>query len=253
MDGKTKKGPGRHAYRFRRLFKCSFCDYSLIAERQKGHIYYRCHTKDCLTKGVREEILEQSVFEKLLLLRFTPQEVRYLLSRVEAMRIRWRKDAVQERQSLALRIDAMKVRLGRLTDAYLDQSIEKDLFEERKGALFAARSELDERLAGLELQTQQLPFRLQEFLELAQSACSSYESGHDDERRELLGIVTSNRVVEGKDVKIALKEPFRLIADRALSSDGRPFRAAPRTLDKLLGQITTYLRENEVKLPERSP
>ena len=40
-------------------FRCSKCCRYIIAERHKGHMYYRCHTKGCLDHGFREEAIRR--------------------------------------------------------------------------------------------------------------------------------------------------------------------------------------------------
>ncbi len=44
---------------------CAHCNTAMIPERQKGHIYYRCHTAKCPTKTVREHVIDGE-FQKML-------------------------------------------------------------------------------------------------------------------------------------------------------------------------------------------
>jgi site-specific DNA recombinase len=61
LKGKTNTRVRSHEFLFRRILKCKLCGYHLIGEIQKGHVYYRCHTRDCATKGVREDSVEGKV------------------------------------------------------------------------------------------------------------------------------------------------------------------------------------------------
>src|SRR5439155_12217218 len=65
LSGKTNTKIHIHEFLFRRLLTCKHCAYSLRGEIQKGHVYYRCHTKDCPITCVREETVEQAALEKL--------------------------------------------------------------------------------------------------------------------------------------------------------------------------------------------
>src|SRR5205823_12383024 len=47
LAGKTNVRSERHDFLFRRLIRCVRCGYAMIGESQKGHAYYRCHTKSC--------------------------------------------------------------------------------------------------------------------------------------------------------------------------------------------------------------
>lgn len=51
----------KEAFLFRGLVSCKCCSAMLIAEQQKGYIYYRCHTRRCPQKTVREEIIQHAV------------------------------------------------------------------------------------------------------------------------------------------------------------------------------------------------
>ena len=55
LTGRTPSRTLIHAFTFRRTLRCRECGYSLIGELQKGHAYYRCHTRTCPTTGIREE------------------------------------------------------------------------------------------------------------------------------------------------------------------------------------------------------
>ncbi len=253
LRGKTQKGPGTHAFLFRRLFQCTMCGYSLIGERQKGHVYYRCHTRTCPTTGFREERLDSAIRHRFSPLTLTGDEMRYLVKRVELLRVQWEEKTEEREKVLRLQRAKVQDRLTSLTDALLDGLIEKDLFEERKRSLLEERSELDGRIAGREENRRPLPDKLQEFLELAESAYSSYKAGLDNEKRDLLKIVTSNRTVRDKTVGIELKEPFRLIAERASVSNGGPCRARPRILDEVLAGLIKYCRQEEEEAAAQRP
>jgi len=246
LAGKMQKGSGRHAFLFRRLFQCESCGYAMIGERQKGHVYYRCHTKDCPTKGVREERIERVLQDEFAPVAFTDWEMCYLRARIEEMREAWEDRSQQERESIKLRIGKIRDRLRRLTDVYLDGEIEKELFEERKEGLLMNRHELEDRLSALqEGREPPLADRLQNFLELAESLYSSYKAGVDEEKRDLIETATSNRAVERRKVEITLKEPFRLIAERAPVTNRVQRRDRPRILDALLADLGKILDQEE--------
>jgi len=51
-SGRTVKKNTKHDFCYRGLFRCGLCDTAMIAERQKGHVYYRCQIKSCETKTI---------------------------------------------------------------------------------------------------------------------------------------------------------------------------------------------------------
>jgi site-specific DNA recombinase len=233
-----------HAFVFRRLLRCKSCGYSLIGERQKGHVYYRCHTNGCSTKSIREEAIEQAIAAVLPPLQFTDDEREYLEQRVTELREHWVTEKEEQIQTLTLRLGNLQERVGRLTDVYIDGAIEKDLFQERKAAVLLERKDAEERLGALKGGRFSLPDRLAEFLELAESVSGSYKTALSEEKRDLLKIVTSNREVDGKNVVLTLTQPFALIAQRCENSHGAPYRDTPRTLDSLLHNLSSWLKQN---------
>lgn len=71
--GKRVPKKNKHFFIFRRLIECESCGNFLIAEKQKGHIYYRCQTKTCPQKTIRQELIEQRVVEVFMKLQLTGQ------------------------------------------------------------------------------------------------------------------------------------------------------------------------------------
>jgi hypothetical protein len=244
LDGKTRTQGYVHDFLFRRLLLCNRCGYSLVGERQKGHVYYRCHTKSCPTVGAREETVENAVLRTLAPLEFTDEERMYLNRRVPHLREDWLRAQEDQTKGLTLRLGQVQDRLARMTDAYVDGVIEKDLFQERKTALLLERQETEEKLANLADESRSLPDQLAKFLERATNVYSSYKLGLPEEKRDLLKTVTSNRALDGKNIVLTLALPFAEIGNRAKTSNGGPYRDTPRTLDSLLHNLIKWLNDN---------
>ena len=209
LFGKANTRIQQHNFLFRHLLTCAKCGYSLTGERQKTYVYYRCHTKNCPRTCIREETIESEILRKLSQLQFSKQETVYFQKKVEHLEENWAGDQQAQIKALNLRISHLQDRLARLTDAYIDRVIEKKLFEERKTALLMERRDIEEKRVQLRDGVQRLPDRLIEFLELAGSAYFQYKMGLTEEKRDLLKIVTSNRIVNGKKLDLTLSLPFR--------------------------------------------
>ena len=231
LSGKIRSSGYIHNHLFRRTFRCWNCNYCLIGEIQKGNTYYRCHTRGCPTTGVREDTMTNEVQKMLLPLQFSKKERRYLVTKIPKLREEWIENTKKETESLRLRIGQTKDRLNRLTDAYLDEVIDKDVFEHRKTALLHEQAQQQETLADLEATGHSRADRLAKFLELAGSAWFSYKKASYEEKRDLLEKVTSNRLVDRKNVVLELKETYREVANRQENLNGDPYRCVPRTFD----------------------
>src|SRR5262249_23394790 len=126
--------------------------------------------------------------------------------------------------------------LSRLTDAYIDQMIDKDTFEARKLGLWGEqRALLDQRTA---ISASELPCgKALKKLELGTAAYSGYISANTYERREINGQVTSNLGAQGNKPAIALKSPYQEIVNWRISQNGAPRRGTPRQRAKELLDI----------------
>ena len=244
LSGKTNTRIQHHAFPFRRFLTCAVCQYSLIGERQKGHAYYRCHTKSCPVTSVREETVEEEVFRILLQLQFSEAETAYFQKKVAHLKEKWDSEQEDQGKALRLRLGQLEDRLARLTDAYIDRVIEKDIYQERKAALLMERKSIEEKLAQVKEGSRSIPDQVAEFLELAGSAYLQYKLALPEEKRDLLKIVTSNRLLEGKKLDFRLSLPFNEVANRFKYSNGAPYQDTPRTLDTLIENLWNWFKAN---------
>ena len=248
LRGKTPAREVRHEFLFRRLLRCGGCGYSLVGERQKGHVYYRCQTPSCPETCVREEAVDQGVRSMLTPLRFSEYEKRELATRVERLRSGWTEERRAQISALELRLHRINDRLTKLADAFLDGALEKTIVEDRQRSLLMERANVEEKLGDIKQDSRPLPDRLAEFLELAGTASNLYETAQPDERRDLLRIVTSNRSVESKTPILSLSPPFDVVAQRAQNAYGAPYRARPRTLETLVRKLWAWFRDHPAGL-----
>ncbi len=155
-------------------------------------------------------------------LQFDGDELAYLRIRIDQLKESWEHEQETYIKTLELNRQQLQDRVNRLTDAYIDRLIDKETFENRKTALLIEQRAIDENLHDVRTGKLSIPEQIDIFLERARSAYSSYISGFPEEKRHLLKQTTSNRVVEGKNVVIALESPFQEIASRTKFLIGDP-------------------------------
>ncbi len=220
----------KHTHRFRGMFRCSLCDTAMICERQKGHVYLRCHTKGCDTKTVREDHVEEAVSEFLEQLTLSNETADRLRQRFAVIL----GDGQVENARLNAQFELTKIeeRLSRLTDKLLDGVIDDGLYEKKKRVLLHDRIRAQECLSRARSADAKIA-RIDQFLELAKNLCRLYQNAADAGKREILNLTTSNRLVEVK--KLALEPSDWLVAmlDAAKITYGPPHRASSRTLSVL--------------------
>ena len=245
LRGKTVNRQTRHDFTFRCRVRCAGCGYALIGELQKGHVYYRCQTKSCPTKSIREDSLDDAVSTGFGYLRLDTEEIEYASGWVRNARLHHDELCEKELRNTRLSLDQNRARRTRLTDVFLDGSIDRDVFGERKAGLLLEERGLKEKLDNLGQKDGNALVRLERFLELAKSASVLYKQALPEEKRDLLRKLTSNLRVAGKNVDVELTIPARLIANREKNSCCTPERGVPRTaahleLDGMLEKLFTF-------------
>lgn len=237
LSGKLSARVQKHSFLFRRLFRCGACGYTLIGERQKGHIYYRCHTRDCATTGVREEAAAEVVLGLFSHAQLTPEELDGLRTLVPQVVAEESVNRDKRLRTADLQLASHKARLDRLTDAYIDQVIDKAAFEERRARLLIEQAALEEQMAEIRNSKDTRKEKTEKILELAGSLYSSYILACDPEKRNILEEATSNRQLCGKNIAITLKSPFAEMANRTKTANGGPLRDELRTLAVLIASL----------------
>jgi len=247
LEGKLSARTHRHDFLYRRRLRCKSCGYSLIGETHKGFVYYRCYISTCPTTCVREEMVDEGVLREFSKLRLLPEERRYLKQELAKMATDGKMAQAEAVRSIELRLGQLDDRLGRLTDAYIDRLLEAELFEQRKKALLAERLDLHSQLAEWRNGKRNPAQELADYLERADSAYLAYKLATPGEKRDLVDALTSNRLVEGKNLTIMLSLPFSEIAKRAESQDGSPRRNSPRTWKRILKRLDGHIRRQKEK------
>ena len=196
-SGKTVKKVTRHNHLFRGLFRCQHCSRSLIGELHKGRVYYRCQTKGCLTKSLREDEIDQIIFDLLRCLRLSEDDLKVAMERLPSLLT----PAVSEDEVKGIDLQAAQVehRLDRLTDMALDNLIEPETYQAKKRALMLEQkrlSELQEEAA----KNAANPTAAQRFLELATNLAALYQSAAKAQKRQIVEWATLNRLASGKSI-----------------------------------------------------
>jgi len=152
-----QRGKPRHKQKnepqaFCGLISCAECGMMITAEKQKGHIYYRCTKKKikCSQPYTREEELDRQLSSLIQKVSLRQDWAEKLLGMAEA-------DKKKSAQSVSafvlesqIKIRAIQTKLQRLLDGYLEQDIERETYREQKAILLFEKKSLDEKMARIE-------------------------------------------------------------------------------------------------------
>jgi len=253
LQGKTAKKSKRHDFLFRRLIRCCHCGYRLTGELIKGrYIYYRCHTYGCVGASVREVDLNEGFRELIELLRCEDGEIRDIRDMIEEIRAHSADDIEEQKVTIKLQLAKGEELLHRLTDAYLEGTIEKEVFASRKTALLSERRDRLDRLEGppAALTTAD---KVSRYFELETTAYLRYGSEFPSERRAVMEYFGSNFSACGKTLAITLKSPFQEIVNwrRTLAGGGLgdDLRTPAENIFKIIKDYVTEHPFEEVRIP----
>lgn len=152
----------------------------------------------------------------------TSEELDDLIVEFERCDRRTMADRKEMARGLKLRIAQSDERVARLTDAYVDRVIERDIFEERKKQLLQERAALRESLDQMRSNDDPILKRAKEFLELVRRLHESQNLVRDSELRDLLKSTTSNLRIDRKKLLVDWKSPFHLLEKERVIPDGSP-------------------------------
>lgn len=227
LRGKTNQKIFKHDFKFRKLLKCKVCGYSLIGEKQKGYMYYRCHTKNCPTKSIRETLVENRFVNTLCSIQLLPEESIVLDKLYEETEKHREVVQAELLNSLKLKAGQLEQRLERLTDCYVEGGLDKETYEHRKTKLFFELGGNKDSERALLANHEKVLKRTKKFLEYTKRIKNSYENAIFEEQREMIQTVTSNFSIDGKKPIILLRSPFMELSNRSNFSFGEAARDTP--------------------------
>lgn len=199
----------------------------MTPELQKGTVYYRCHTSRCATKSIRENDLEDCVYQSLKQATLSDEQIERLMTLLRGWMRERQKQIKQE--AIPLKLSQLAEKRERLTDALIDRLITRDVFEKRNAALLFEEQRLREREGLLSSSNRPDPKRARKFFELVKSLAETYISASPANRRELVEIATSNRWVEGKNAYVEPSEWLRKLGQVDLVLNGGHYQGTLRT------------------------
>ena len=151
--GKPQRKSKNEPQAFCGLISCAECGMMITAEKQKGHIYYRCTKKGktkCHQPYTREEELDRQLSLLIQKVSLPADWAEKLLAMAETDKEKSSQSAsafVQEAQD---KIRAINIKLQRLLDGYLEQDIEREVYREQKAVLLSEKKTLEEKMARIE-------------------------------------------------------------------------------------------------------
>ncbi|MDB5870683.1 MAG: recombinase family protein [Ramlibacter sp.] len=232
LHGRTSHRGLKHDHMYRRDIVCATCKLKLIGETQKGHVYYRCHSKPCARTSLREGLVTAALEQDLLLfLRF----IETYAGLIDTLATRLSKEGQDSQtaiQVLRLERQRLDARLSAVTDALIDEVIDREAYTEKKNEIIRSRADIDDMIA--QRQPGEVPHAHQALLYLELVKHLRLRAFLENPRfaREICRDVTSNFSADGKSVAMQWHWPFTEVLEHARTMRCDPGKDTHRTLDE---------------------
>jgi hypothetical protein len=192
---------------------------------------------------IREEVLDETIRHTLDAITLSDRELLYLRQQIEPHHQHAEEMRKQQIRAVQLQLESLRTRVSRLTDLFLDGSLQKTVFDEKQRTYVWEETELRRKLTFLESGSEPAYREVEKFVELLKSPQMLYKQADHENKRELLKILLSNLTVSGKTVSLVLRIPFHLVAEREKISFGTPYRGTCRTTANLFQQLLKHFIE----------
>jgi len=143
--GRHVKKTTKHTHVFRGLVHCAACRSILTPERQKGRVYYRCHTSKCPSGSAREDVINAAIRDALSRIELNAKDQGEITDGVNVWQIE--RDVASDLRAVDLRLADANARLERLTDYLVDGTLSESDFKTRRGKIDMDISRLKEEQA----------------------------------------------------------------------------------------------------------
>lgn len=208
----------KEPFLFRGLIKCSVTGKAVTCDLKKGrYVYLICHDPSDPKKKlwIKESAILEQVESALRSIKVPNAVWVQIIDHLKKSHESEKDFYHQSIKSLHKESEDIARKQDRLTDLLLDESITKDVYNNKLSQLINRRQEINLLLEQHHKGNEQFKIALSSLISLASQAHDIFASSTIDEKRQLLGYVFSNLELEGGKLRFSLRTPFHLFADLA--------------------------------------
>src|SRR3989338_6638770 len=234
QNGKPRKNRGPKNFEFLNFATCGECGYSITAERhikKSGlkFVYYRCthksKTVDCTQRFLREEILAGQVTENVKNVSLPDEWKEKYLAKVSE----WEKENSQSStlftENLKTELSAVKTKIGRLADGYLEGGFELVEFQEKKNILMGQKKDIEEKLSNFERKGNHWLELVKNWIMETNQVQNMALSQNFAEMKQFLKTVGSNRRIVGGRLNVSFAKPWNWLGEIGEKNPSSAIRA----------------------------
>ncbi len=207
----------KHLFALRDFLTCGECGCKITAERQRGHVYYRCtkgkEREVCKQRSyTREELLVEQMEAVLGTIEIGPDIVAALVEESRLLDAQEGKQHATERQGLEEVVRQAEGKAAKLLDGYLEGLVEAGAYRKKAKELEQERLTFEHRLEALATPVSERTARVEALAKTAASARIRFRGVDVQEQREVLATVLSNANLRNREITdYQLKSPFDVL------------------------------------------
>jgi site-specific DNA recombinase len=228
--GKPRKKPKQKNFKFLGFAKCGECGYAVTAEKQVKKsglefVYYHCtyksKTQKCSQRSfLREEKLAEQIKEQCQKVSLPDVWRDRFLNKLKEWENENRQTSDLFAQNLKKKIEELKIKISRLTDAYLEGTFELAEFQQKKNALTSEKKTLEEKLSDFERKGNHWLELTRNWVIEANQAKNLALQEDFSEMKNFLKKIGLNRQISQQKLSIDFKKPFDLLANLPAETRG---------------------------------
>jgi site-specific DNA recombinase len=201
MQSRTKRRKKiKHDYPLIGFMACGTCGCAITAERQKGHIYYRCTKKKgkCEEKYMREELLTEQLKGEIQKVSLPNSDTDQMLEWLNKEELDKKKTVISAIQNLQRQKQKAESKLDILLDSHLDGVIDKNIYLEKNNKLMDELVNIFDKIKEIKTKGNNWLEPMRDFILSVKKAKKTAENRDLREFKSFLKNIGSNFILKDK-------------------------------------------------------
>ncbi len=196
---KSGRGPIKkklNEYKFMGILFCGLCGKRLrsTTAKHKYHYYY-CRNKECPSKPIPEDLVEQWILAELEKFKFNQEQVDEMVKKAKESKKSMVLAMEQKRETIKLQIEQTKSRLGKLVERELDGEIPQEIYTKKRDELNSTLKNLEGELLRISSANGVNVGHIVELSKLLADPVYAYQKANWEQKRKLVNSLMQNVVV----------------------------------------------------------
>ena len=201
---------------------CGECGLKVTAEKQKGHVYYRCTktfgTHRCSQPYLREEKLVELIGEELKRIQFDDEILDLVVDASKEKYASMGADIAEQERMLRATLKENQNRKDSLVEKFIDNALPEEVYNRKYSELSEEEAGIKEQLRDMQTPNGKVIENIETAVRFIKTAHDLFSRGDETVKREIAFLISSNLGL--KDRKIAyfnLNDPFSWLVEDASS------------------------------------